>query len=99
MLHLEIEEYASWRTMKCAAALAAMAVLAGCAVAVPLRPLLTSSQSSLDGDVACTANPKCPNGRNHGRIAYHRLQPVSGKFDDGPPDFIAKNEDEEDMRR
>ena len=59
MLHSEIEEYASWKSMKCAAALAAMAVLGSCAVAVPLRPLATSSHSSLDDDFACTANPRC----------------------------------------
>jgi hypothetical protein len=38
MLHSEPEQYANWKTMKFASAAAAMALLAGCAVAVPLRP-------------------------------------------------------------
>ena len=99
MLHSELEEYANWKTMKCAAAIAAMAALAGCAVAVPLRPLATSSQSSRNGDFACTANPRCPNGRTDDRVAYHRLQPVSGKFDDDPPDFILNNGNQDGTRR
>ena len=86
--------------MKCAAALAAMAVLGSCAVAVPLRPLATSSHSSLDDDFACTANPRCTRmAERDDRVAYNRLQPVSGKFDDGPPDFILNNEDQDGTQR
>ena len=75
--------------MKFAAAAAAMAVLAGCAVAVPLRPLVPSSQNSRDRDFARRAGSKCPNGTTDHRVAYRRSQPVGGgKIGDDPPDFI-----------
>ena len=75
--------------MKFAAAAAAMAVLAGCAVAVPLRPLATSFQNSRDGDFACRAGTKCPNGITDHRVACRRSQPIGGgKIDDDPPNFI-----------
>jgi hypothetical protein len=99
MLHSELEEYANWKTMKFAAAAAAMAVLAGCAVAVPLRPLATSSQNNRNDDFACTANPRCPNGSTDHRVAYRRSQPVSGKFDDDPPDFILNSGDQDSTQR
>jgi hypothetical protein len=59
MLHSESETSAHRNIMKFAAAAAAMAVLAGCAVAVPLPPLVTSSQNSRDRDFACRAGSKC----------------------------------------
>jgi hypothetical protein len=75
--------------MKFAAAAAVTALLAGCAVAVPLPPFTTSSQYSRDGDFACTAGSKCPNGTTNHRVAYRRSQPIGGgKIDDDPPDFI-----------
>ena len=77
--------------MKFAAGTAAMALLAGCAVAVPLRPLTTFSQDSRD--VACTGNSKCRNGN---QVAYRRSQPVGvGKIDDDPPNFILNNGDQD----
>jgi hypothetical protein len=45
MLH---SRSANWNTLKLAAAAAAVTVLGGCAVAVPLRPLTTASQDSRD---------------------------------------------------
>ena len=75
--------------MKFAAAAVATAVLAGCAIAVPLRPLATSSQNSRDRHFACRAGSKCSNETTDQRVAYRRSQPVDGyKIDDDPPDFI-----------
>jgi hypothetical protein len=71
MLNSELKASGNWNIMKFAAATAAMALLAGCAVAVPLRPLTTFSQDSRD--VACTGNSKCRNGN---QVAYRRSQPV-----------------------
>jgi|SRR5262245_1573850 len=75
--------------LKLGAAAAAMAVLAGCAIAVPLRPLATASQDSRDRNFACTANSKCPHAitgpkRNSQGTQLFR----GGNIDDDPPDFI-----------
>jgi hypothetical protein len=100
MLHSEREASVNRNTMKFAAAAAAMAVLAGCAVSVPLRPLATSFQNSRDGDFTCTADPKCPNGTTDHRVAYRRSQPVGGgKIDDDPPDFILNSGDQDGTLR
>src|SRR6266478_1138990 len=89
MSHSESEASAHLNMMKFAAAAAAMAVLTGCVVAVPLRPLGASFQNSRDGAFACRAGSKCPNGTTDHRVAYRRSQPVGGgKIDDDPPDFI-----------
>jgi hypothetical protein len=89
MLHSDSETAAHRNIMKFAVAAAAMAVLVGCAVSVPLRPLATSSQNSHERDFACRAGPKCLNGITDNRVAYRRSQPVGGgKIDDDPPDFI-----------
>ena len=45
-----------------------VALLAGCAVAVPLRPLATSSQNSGDGHLSCSADRKCSNGSTDHRL-------------------------------
>ena len=45
MLHSR-HEHPNWNTLKLAAAAAGISVLAGCAVAVPLRPLATASQDA-----------------------------------------------------
>jgi hypothetical protein len=95
MLHLESKEYANWKTMNFAAAAAVVAVLAGCAIAVPLRPLSTSFQNSSHGDSVCTVKPRCPNGSTDHRVAYRRSQPVTGKLDDDPPDFILNSADQD----
>jgi hypothetical protein len=99
MLHSEAEEYANWKTVKFAGAAAAMALLAGCAIAMPLRPLATYSQNTGNGDFVCAANPRCPNGSTDHPVTYRHLQPVSGKFDEDPPDFILNNEDQAGTRR
>jgi hypothetical protein len=84
--------------MKFAAAAAAMAVLVGCAIAVPLPPLATSFQDRRDGDFACKAGSKCPTGTTNHRVAYRRSQSVGGgKIDDDPPDFILNRGDQDGM--
>jgi hypothetical protein len=59
MLHPEHGRSANRNTTKLAAAAAAMILLSGCAMAMPLRPLATSSQDSRDRDFYCRADPKC----------------------------------------
>ena len=59
MLHPEPGRSANRNTAKLAAAAAAMTLLFGCAMAMPLRPLATSSQDSRDRDFYCRADPKC----------------------------------------
>ncbi len=89
MLYSETEASGNRNIMKLVAAAAAMAVLAGCAVAVPLPPLATSLQDSRDGNIACKAGSKCSNGTTNRRIAYGRSRPVGGgKIGEVPPDFI-----------
>src|SRR5271166_4160223 len=89
MLNSEPQASGNRDIMKFAAAAAAMAVLVGCAVAVPSPPLATSFQDSRDGDLACKVGSKCPNGTTTHWGTYRRLQPVGGcKVDDDPPDFI-----------
>src|SRR5262245_34807627 len=99
MLHLESKEYANWKTMSFTAAATAMAVLAGCAIAVPLRPLSTSSQNSGHGDTACTVKPRCANGSTDNRVAYRPSRPITGKLDDDPPDFILNSADQDGTLR
>ena len=68
-------------------------VLAGCAVAVPLRPLTTASQDSRDR-VACTANSKCTNAITAHRRPSRVSQPVGGgSIAEDPPDFILNDPD------
>jgi hypothetical protein len=100
MLHSESEASVNRNIVKFAAAAATMAVLAGCAVAVPLRPLATFSQDSRDGDFACTADPKCPNRSTDRRVTSRRSQPVGGgKIGDDSPDFILNSADQDGMLR
>jgi hypothetical protein len=89
MLHSRHEASANWNTLKLAAAAAAMAVLAGCAVAVPLRPLASASQDSRDRNFACTTNSKCPHAITGPKRNSHGTQLFrGGNIDDDPPDFI-----------
>jgi hypothetical protein len=98
MLYSEPETSANRNIWKFAAAAAAMAVLAGCAVAVQLPPLATSFQDSRDRDFACAHGSKCPNRITNHRVAYRRSQPVGGgKIDEDPPDFILNSRDPEGM--
>ena len=91
MLNSEPKASGNRNIMKFAAATAAMALLAGCAVAVPLPPLTTFSQDSRH--LACTGSSKCRNGN---QVAYRRSQPVGGsKIDDDPPNFILNNGDQD----
>ena len=83
----EPETSANSKIVKIAVALMTAAILAGCAVAVPLRPLATSFQGSRSGHVACKGGPNCPEGSS--RRVDRRSQPVSqGKLAEDPPDFI-----------
>jgi hypothetical protein len=94
MLHSRHEASANWNTLKLAAAAAGISVLAGCAVAVPLRPLATTSQDGRDRDFACTTNSKCPNSITSHQRTSRRSQPVGGgSIADDPPDFILNSEE------
>jgi hypothetical protein len=94
MLHSRHEASANWNTLKLAAAAAGISMLAGCAVAVPLRPLATTSQDGRDRDFACTTNSKCPNSIASHRRTSRRSQPVGGgSIADDPPDFILNSEE------
>ena len=91
MLH---SRSANWNTLKLAAAAAGISVLAGCAVAVPLRPLTTASQDGRDRNFACTANPKCSKAITSDQRTSRRSQPVGGgNVADDPPDFILNGEE------
>ena len=95
MLHSRHDASANWSTFKLAAAAAGISVLAGCAVAMPLRPLATASQ---DGRHHCTPSSKCPNANTSHQRTSHRSRPVGGgHIADDPPDFIVNGE--QDMLR
>src|SRR5436190_24342007 len=80
---------------KFAAAAAAAAVLTGCAVSMPLRPLATSSQNSPEGQVGCKAGSKCPREAMNHRVRCRHSQTVrAAKIDDDPPDFILNGGDQ-----
>jgi hypothetical protein len=89
---------ANRKTTKLAATAAAMALLSGCAIAVPLRPL-GSSRDSRDSGFYCRADPKCSHKSAEGRIAYRRPQPVGGDQIHDPPDFILNGGEQEGMLR
>jgi hypothetical protein len=76
-----------------------MSVLAGCAMAVPLRPLATSSHDGRDSDFYCRTDPKCSHGGAERRIAYRRSQLVVGGQIHDPPDFILNAGEQEDTLR
>jgi len=78
MLHSVPGMSANRNITKLAAAAAAMTVLAGCAMAVPLRPSAASSQDSRDRDFYCRADPKCSHRSAERRIASRRPQLVDG---------------------
>jgi hypothetical protein len=98
MLHSRHEASANWNILRLATAAAGISVLAGCAVAMPLRPLATASQDGRRHDFACTPSSKCPNANTSHQRTPHRSQPVGGgNIADDPPDFIVKGE--QDMLR
>jgi len=86
------------RSTTLAATAAAMTLLSGCAIAVPLRPL-ASSQDSRDRDFYCRVDPKCSHKSAEGRIAYRRPQPVDGRQIHDPPDFILNGGEQEGTLR
>jgi hypothetical protein len=93
MLHSRHEASVNWNTLRLTAAAAGISVLAGCAIAVPLRPLAPASQHGRDHDFVCTANSKCPNAFTSHQRTSRRSQPVgSGNIVDDPPDFILNSE-------
>jgi hypothetical protein len=68
-------------------------VLAGCAVAVPLRPLTTASQESRDR-VVCTANSKCATAITAQRRPRSSQSVSAGSsITEDPPDFILNDPD------
>jgi hypothetical protein len=99
MLHSVPGTSANRNVTKLAAAAAAMSVLAGCAMAVPLRPLATSSHDNRDSDFYCRADPKCSHRSAERRIAYRPSQPVAGVQIHDPPDFILNASEQEDTLR
>jgi hypothetical protein len=94
MLHSETGTSANRNTTKLAAMAAAMTLLSGCAIAVPLRPL-ASSRDSRDKDFYCRIDPKCSHKSAEGRIAFQRPQPVDGGQIHAPPDFIVNGGEQE----
>jgi hypothetical protein len=101
MLHPEPGRSANRNTTKLAAAAAAMTLLSGCAMAMPLRPLATSSQDSRDRDFYCRADPKCshrgaerlgfrrPDGRGSGQFAESALDTLYVARNRGRIDIVA----------
>ena len=86
MLISDLEAPDSPSILKFAAAAAAMIILAGCAVTMPLPPLATSSRES---HFACRAGSKCPNETKNPRVATRGSKPIDdSRIDDDPPDFI-----------
>ena len=81
-MHSQLQ--AKIRVVRFAALAAVISTLAGCAVAVPLRPLPTSS----DG-LACTASSRCPNATTSRPVAHRPSQPVR---DQDPPLAPVRNE-------
>ena len=87
------EASASSITLKLAVLVAEAIMLAGCAVAVPLRPLTSASQDSRDR-VPCAANSKCANAITAHRRPSRGSEPVGGgSIADDPPDFILNDPD------
>jgi hypothetical protein len=80
-------------TLRLAILTAGVIVLAGCAVAVPLRPEAMASHDSRSRDSSCTANLKCSNTLTLHRRTSRGPQPAAGgNIADDPPDFILNNE-------
>jgi len=86
MLISDLEAPDTRSILKFAAAAAAMIMLAGCAVTMPLPPLAASSR---DPHFACRAGSKCPDETKNPRVATRGSKPIDdGRIDDDPPDFI-----------
>jgi hypothetical protein len=89
MLNSEPETSANRKIVKFAAALTAGAMLASCAIAIPLPPLATTFRGSHSDNIACKAGSNCPMGTTSPHRVDPRSQPVSrGKMAEDTPDFI-----------
>jgi hypothetical protein len=99
MLYSSCGTSAHRNSSKFAAMAAAMTLLSGCAIAVPVRPPGTSYQDSRDGDFYCRADPKCSHSSPERRIAYRRSQSGDGDQADDPPDFILNGFEKEGTMR
>ena len=77
MLHSEPRAPANWNSIKFSAAAVAVAVLAGCAVAVPL-PVGGPAKATRGLDLACTADRKCPNGTAEHPVTSPRSHSATG---------------------
>ena len=67
----------NWNSIKFSAAAVALAVLAGCAVAVPLS-IGTPAKAPSGLEVACTADRKCPNGTAEHPVTSSRSHSATG---------------------
>ena len=94
MLHPETGRCRNRNTTKLAVAAAVMTLLSGGAMAVPMRPLATSSQDSRDRDFYCRADPKCSHRSAEPRIAYRPSHSVEGGQIHDPPDFILNGDEQ-----
>jgi acid stress chaperone HdeB len=77
MLHSEAGTSANRNSIKFVTAAIAVAVLAGCAVAVP-PPAATSTKAPRDLELACGADRKCPNGAAEHPVASARSHSATG---------------------
>ena len=77
MLDSEARASTNWNSIKFATAAVAVAVLAGCAAAVP-PPAATSTKAPRDVEAACTVDRKCPNGAAEHPVASPRSHSVTG---------------------
>lgn len=95
MILVRPEASANWNTLKLAVGAALLAILAGCAIAVPLRPLTIASQDRRDRDLGCAASSKCPSANTSHRPTSRPSQAVAGGNigEDDPPDFILNSPD------
>jgi hypothetical protein len=91
----EIEAAANWNAIKFVAIGVTVALLAGCAVAVPLRPLATSSQNSRDGHLSCSADRKCSNVSTDHLVTIRSkiLRDTKVISQNDPPHFIVDSGD------
>jgi acid stress chaperone HdeB len=79
MLHSEPRASTDWNSIKFSAAAVAVAVLAGCAVELPLS-VGTPAKAPSGLEVACAADRKCPNGTAEYRATSSRSHSAtSGK--------------------
>jgi len=95
MMQVRSEASANWNTLKLAVGATLLAVLAGCAISMPLRPLTMVSQDRRDRDVGCAVSSKCTNASTSHRGTSRPSPAVAGGniAEDDPPDFILNSPD------